>query len=380
MSIVPLKACRVLQVYRTFFPDTQGGAEEVIRQIAKNTALAGVETRVIVPSANVVQFERIQFDGVDVYRVPELCELASCNLYRSGFSVLRELVEWADIVHYHYPWPFQDLLHFGLVRQYKKKTLVTYHSDIIRQQIMLKFYRPLKRRFLGDVDCIVATSPAYHKTSPVLSRYNTKVKVIPLGLDETTLPQVCSENLQYWSNRFGEGFFFFVGVLRYYKGLHVLLEAASKSNVEIVIAGAGPEEAALQEQSLRLGLKNVHFLGRIDDADKVVLMRLCRAVVLPSFLRSEAFGVTLLEGMYFSKPLITSDIETGVNYVNQNGLTGLSVRAGCSDALAGAMTCLDGDREMAAQMGVAARERYTDLFTGERLGESYSRLYRELLS
>ncbi|MEJ2610669.1 MAG: glycosyltransferase, partial [Candidatus Thiodiazotropha sp.] len=85
------------------------------------------------------------------------------------------------------------------------------------------------------------------------------------------------------------------------------------------IAGAGPTERELKERVTRLGLNNVHLLGHVDDAEKVALMRLCRAVVFPSHLRSEAFGVTLLEGAIHSKPLISTEIGTGTSYINIDG-------------------------------------------------------------
>jgi hypothetical protein len=63
-------------------------------------------------------------DGIAAYQVPELIEVASCNVYKGGFQLLTELIEWADIIHYrfhyHYPWPFQDVLHFMLVKRSRK--------------------------------------------------------------------------------------------------------------------------------------------------------------------------------------------------------------------------------------------------------------------
>lgn len=373
-----MKEVKVLQVYRTFFPDTQGGGEEVIRQISKNTKDNGINMRIVVPSVNVSKPECIDVDGITVYRVPELCEIASCNIYSGGFKLFTELVQWADVVHYHYPWPFQDILHFLIVKKYKKKTVVTYHSDITRQRSILKLYRPLKKRFLNSVDAIVATSTPYKQSSPVLQHYKSKVSVIPLGLDEDTLPELDLSLKSSWEQKVGKGFFFFVGVLRYYKGLHILLDAAAQCNVKVVIAGDGAAMSDLKKQKQRLGLKNVELLGRITDEDKTALINLSRAIVLPSFVRAEAFGITLLEGMYFSRPLITAELDTGVNYVNKHGTTGLTVEAESASALADAMMKLSADSELAKSMGVAARQRYDKLFTGKQLGSSYADLYQKL--
>jgi glycosyltransferase involved in cell wall biosynthesis len=372
---------KVLQLYRTFFPDTQGGIEEVIRQIAISSVEFGIETRIIVPSSSIDKTKKIYVDGIVVYQVPELIEIASCNIYKGGFHILRELIEWADVVHYHYPWPYQDFLHLMFVKRHVKKTIITYHSDIVRQQALLKLYRPLKSVFLADVDVIVATSPAYCDSSPVLQKHRSKVEVIPLGLSKYALPnQPDKEIVALWREKLGEGFFFFVGVLRYYKGLDVLIRAAVLSGVKVVIAGAGFEADNLQQQKELLGADNVHLLGRITDDDKSALISLSRAIVLPSHVRSEAFGVSLLEGMFYSKPLITAELSTGVNYVNEDGVTGIKVDAQSARGLAHAMLKLDGDPELAHKMGKAARQRYEKLFTGQKLGESYAKLYKRLVA
>jgi glycosyltransferase involved in cell wall biosynthesis len=372
---------KVLQLYRTFFPDTQGGVEEVIRQIAISSVEFGIETRIIVPSSSVDETKKIYVDGIVVYQVPELIEIASCNIYKRGFHILRELIEWADVIHYHYPWPYQDLLHFMFVKRHVKKTIITYHSDVIRQQALLKLYRPLESVFLADVDVIVATSPAYYESSPALQKHRSKVEIIPLGLSTETLPNKPNEEtVDLWREKLGEGFFFFVGVLRYYKGLDVLIRAAVLSGVKVVIAGAGFELDNLRQQKELLGADNVHLLGRVTDDDKAALISLSRAMVLPSYVRSEAFGVSLLEGMFYSKPLITARLNTGVNYVNEDGVTGIKVDAQSARGLAHAMLKLDGDPELAHNMGQAARQRYEKFFTGQKLGESYAKLYKRLVA
>jgi glycosyltransferase involved in cell wall biosynthesis len=379
-AVVDVKI-KVLQLYRTFFPDTQGGAEEVVRQIAINSAEFGIEVRIIVPSKSVDETRKIYVDGIAVYQVPELIEIASCNIYKGGFDTLKELTLWADIVHYHYPWPFQDVLHFALIKKHAKKTVLTYHSDVVRQQALLKLYSPLKAVFFADIDTIVATSPAYLDSSPTLQNYRSKVEIIPLGLSTETLPDQPNEDaVALWREKLGEGFFFFVGVLRYYKGLDVLIRAAVLSGVKVVIAGAGFEWDNLQQQKELLGAENVHLLGRVTDDDKSALISLSRAMVLPSYVRSEAFGVSLLEGMFYSKPLITAELNTGVNYVNEDGVTGIKVDAQSARGLAHAMLKLDGDPELAHKMGLAARQRYEKLFTGQKLGESYAKLYKRLVA
>ncbi|WP_409482632.1 glycosyltransferase [Noviherbaspirillum sp. ST 5-3] len=245
--------------------------------------------------------------------------------------------------------------------------------------MLMPAYRPLMRRFFANVDMIVPTSPNYLQSSEILQEYRDKATVIPIGLDETCYPEPTPERLRYWREQEGEGFFLFVGVLRYYKGLHILLDACANNNSRVVIVGAGPVEASLRQQATRLGLTNVRFVGAVPDEDKVALLKLCKAVVFPSHLRSEAFGVTLLEGAMYGKPLISSEIGTGSSYVNVDGLTGIVVPPSDPVALREAMQRLEHDPALAEQMGQRARERFVSLFTAQKMAKAYVELYERVL-
>jgi glycosyltransferase involved in cell wall biosynthesis len=370
---------KVLHVYRTYFPDTQGGLEEVIRQICLNTQENGVTSRVFTLSDEPYP-RRLPRVEAEVVRVRKTFEIASCGFALTGIPQFAKEVEWADLVHYHYPWPFSDLMYLAAGRS--KPAVLTYHSDIIRQQFLLSIYRPLMGRYLRAMDRIIATSPNYFATSDVLNNYADKVEVIPIGLDEPSSPPLHEQNrdLAEVEHAYGRDFFLFVGVLRYYKGLHILLDAIKQAPYEVVIVGAGPVEAALREQAKRLGLGNVIFTGYISDKIKMALFQLCRAVVFPSYLRSEAFGVTLLEGAMSSKPLISAEVGSGTSHVNIDGLTGIVVEAGSSLALRAAMDKLYHDKASADEMGKNARRRYETLFTGRLMGQRYAQMYAEVLS
>ena len=367
---------RVLHVYRTYFPDTQGGLEEVIRQICANTRDSGVESRVFMLSRD-PDPAIVELPEAKVYRFPLSFEIASCGFSLFCLRGFKELVAWADIVHYHFPWPFADLLHFAA--RVKKPSLMTYHSDIIRQKSILRIYRPLKRQFLSSVDRVVATSPNYLATSGLLQVFRDKVQVIPIGLNSESYPVVSPAYIEDVRGQVGSNFFLFVGVLRYYKGLHILLQAAQNAAFNVVIAGAGPIEAELKSHAEELGLHNIRFLGFVSDEMKVALFQLARAIVFPSYMRSEAFGVTLVEGAMFGKPLISVEIGSGMSYVNSHESTGLVVPPSDPDALRQAMDLLYNDDKLTRQMGRAAYDRYEKLFTGQQMGKQYYQVYRELL-
>jgi len=352
-----------------------GGIEQVINQIARGCVKLGIKVDVLSLTADKAPIT-IEIDGYSAHRAHLDFQIASTGFSISAFWRFFQLAKQADIIHYHFPWPFMDVVHFAT--RVCKPTVVTYHSDIIRQVHLNKLYRPLKLKFLGSMSRIVATSPNYVATSNVLAKFKDSVKVIPIGLDKATYPAVEPERIEYWREKIGSQFFLFVGLIRYYKGLHILLEAAQGTDFLIVIVGAGPIEAELKAQAVELGLSNIHFLGFQSDEDKVALLTLSYAVVFPSHLRSEAFGVSLLEGAMYGKPLISSEIGTGTTYINIANETGLVVPPSDALALRQAMTYLWEHPEHAAEMGKRAELRYRQLFTAEQMVRSYVELYREL--
>ena len=366
---------RVLHVYRTYFPQTQGGAEEVIRQICLNTQRHGVRSRVLCVSPN-TQPRVVRRAEAAVFRSRLDVEVASCSVSLQALPMFRRLLHWADVVHYHFPWPFADMLHFAC--RVRLPSVVTYHSDIVRQRVLASLYAPLMKRFLRSMDRIVCTSPNYLASSDVLGGFKDNVDVVPIGLTPDSYPKPPQERLEQARRRYGEGFFLFVGVLRYYKCLHILLDALVGAPYRAVIVGAGPTEGELKAQAKRLGLSNVVFAGHISDDDKVALLELSRAVVFPSYMRSEAFGVTLLEGAMHAKALVSTEVGSGTSHVNVDGETGLVVEPASPAALREAMDRLHQDPELAERLGANARRRFERLFSGQLMGDRYAAIYASL--
>lgn len=368
---------RVLHFFKTYWPDTFGGVERTIHAIAKGTAPLGVQTDVLSLSRE-PDLNTVLFEGHWAHKAKLNLEVASTGFSLEAFGRFRALAADADIIHYHFPWPFMDLVHFA--SRLKKPSLVTYHSDIVKQKGLLTLYRPLMRAFLGSVDRIVPTSPNYLQSSLDLRDFKDKCTVIPIGLDRASSPPASEERKAAWRLKLPEKFFLFVGVLRYYKGLHILIDAAKRTGLPVAIVGAGPMEAELKQQAERLGAGNVFFLGALDDEDKSALLELSYATVFPSHLRSEAFGLSLVEASMFARPMITCEVGSGTSYVNLNGTTGIVTAPDDPGALADAMTRLAGDPAQAAAFGQAAFARYKALFTIDRMCAAYADLYGELLS
>ena len=325
---------RVLHFFKTYWPDTFGGVERTIHALAKGCRDHGIQADVLALSPNPKPAPFI-FDEHRVIQVKQDIDIASTGLSKAAFGAFSRFAREADVVHYHFPWPFMDMVE--LVIPHGKPTIVTYHSDIVKQKLLLKLYSPLMNYFLSRTNVIVATSPNYLQSSKVLQQHQSKVQVIPLGLAERDYPPADPENIAKWQKQCPQRFFLFIGVLRYYKGIHILYEAAKRTGLPIVVVGGGGAEDEFRRRAAADGLSNLHFLGPLSDVDKSALLALCCALVFPSHLRSEAFGLSLVEAAMAGKPMISCEIGTGTSYVNVNGETGITIPPSDPQALASAV-------------------------------------------
>ena len=367
---------KVLHFYKTALPDTVGGVQTSIDQLATGLTQLGCQIDLLTLSERGDAGGPVLRNGYRLHRMRRDFEIASTGFSAGVLPRFRRLAAEADIVHYHFPWPFMDAAHMLLARN--KPSVVTYHSDIVRQKVWRTLYEPLGRSFLSAVDRIVASSPQYRETSHALRRHIEKVSVIPLGIDPVGLTAPTPSCLDEWRTRIGEGFFLFIGVLRYYKGVEFLIEAARQTGFPTVIVGNGPEDERLR--ALAADVPNVRFLGRLSEEDKAAVLSLCGALVLPSHLRAEAFGIALLEGALHGKPLLSCEIGTGTSFVNDARRTGLVVPPADPERLADAMRQLQREPDQTRSMGEHARRRALDIFNARRMAQSYQDLYLDLLA
>ncbi|MEX0450038.1 glycosyltransferase [Spiribacter sp. 221] len=375
---------RVLHVYRRYLPDSLGGTAEAIRQISLVLKAKGVESRVFALSPE-LSMRVVDRPEAQVIRARSWFAPASCDIGGiAALSCFRREAKWADLIHYHFPWPYADLLHFTV--RTEKPCLMTYHSDIVQKGALGMCYRPLRARMLASMNAVVATSPAYRQTSRVLRRLEYeapgRVEVIPLGISESSYQEYldAAEEISV-QEEFGlkpNRYFLFIGAARAYKGLPVLEKAVTGSELTVAIAGPGTMPEG--EASSTSGQAGVRHLGQVSPAQKMALIGNCRALVLPSNRRSEAFGMVLVEAAMCGRPLISTELGTGTSYVNIHEHTGFVVPPDDADSLHYAMQTLALNDEMVTRMGIAARQRYEKLFAGQPLSDAYYSLYQRILT
>jgi rhamnosyl/mannosyltransferase len=370
----------ILHVYRTYYPDPPGGLQEAIRQICLAVKPYGIRSTIFTLSPRPVPHV-IARPEAGIVRCRSWASPASCDLGGpTAFSTFRRLAHEADLVHYFFPWPFADLLH--LIQPSGKPAVMTYVSDIVRQQALGHIYSPLMHHTLRHMHAIAASSPAYAGTSRILTDPDiaAKTRIIPLGICETSCPSACEPDV---FARLGldsqRPYILFLGVLRYYKGLHTLIEAAHSIDCPVVIAGSGPEEHHLRSLAAAQRSFNIIFAGQVSDAEKHSLLKHCTCLVLPSHLRSEAYGMVLVEAAMHSRPLVSCEIGTGTSFINQHGHTGFVVPPESPRALAHALNSILNDPALAHRMGVAARQRYQNNFSASALGSGYAEFFQSAL-
>ena len=366
----------VLQVYKDYDPPVHGGIEGHLSLLCRSLR-PFCDVRVLVSASGSLRTRRELVDGIPVMRAGEIVRIASapiCPTWPIHFRRLR-----ADLYHFHFPNPTGDVAYW--LSGARGRIVVTYHSDIVRQSTILPLYRPFLWRLLRKADVILATSPQYIESSEYLRPYRDKCRVVPLGVDlRRFAPDPAVEaRAAEWRAEWGGPMVLFVGRLRYYKGLDVLLRAAPMIGARIALVGDGPFEKMLRIQHREMDLEDrVTFLGDQSDFELRALYRAARVFVLPSTLRSEALGLAMIEAMASGLPCVSTELGTGTSYVNLDGVTGRVVPPGDPVALAAAINALLEDDALAARQGAAAERRAHEEFSHAVMARRVLRVYEQV--
>jgi rhamnosyl/mannosyltransferase len=372
---------KAVLVNKLYYP-VIGGVESHVRDLAvflprevKRKVLACFEKRG--PRRTEV------IEGVEVVKAASLGTYFSSPLPLGFRRELRVLSRWADLFHFHFPFPPGELAF--LTSGIKKPLIVTYHSDIVRQKALLKIYQPFLIRFLKRADVIIATSPRYIETSPYLSAFKEKCRVIPLGIDtaEFELDTELKELISQVKSEVGAPFVLFVGRLIYYKGVEYLIRAFKKvpEPYKLVIIGSGPLKDELLELSRKAELQNrVIFYESQPRRRLIAFYYACEFFVLPSVERSEAFGIVQLEAQACGKPVISTELGTGTSFANLDGVTGIVVPPRDVEALESAMITLATNERLRAELGKNAFTRVRQEFDVKVMAAHVAELYREVIT
>ena len=368
---------KVLQLGK-FYPPDKGGMETILALICQRTA-QHVRNRVLVAHTKPWTVEE-HHGSIEVVRVATLVRVGAVAVCPGmPFALARED---ADVIVLHEPNPMALVAYF-LARP-AGRLIVWYHSDVIRPNWRYRlFYRPFLRFALSRAARIVVSSPTLGESAPELQDFQSKCTVIPFGIesphvDATDAVLSRAHAIRREANR---PIVLFVGRLVPYKGVDVLLDALSGVDAAGLIVGDGPSRAQLESSARALGIENrVKFVGSVTDEELAAMYRACDVFVLPSVTRQEAFGVVQLEAMAAGKPVISTDLGTGVGWVNRHAETGFVVPPRDPVALREAMRRLLTDSHLQRSMGEAAMRRVRSAFTVEKMIDDTLALYREVMA
>lgn len=368
---------KILQLGK-FYP-LKGGVEKVMYALAKELSERGVDCDAMFASKD-GHTEDIQLN--------EHCHIYICRTYMEAkatmiaptmVSMLKKVCRQYDIIHIHHPDPMAALA--LRLSGFKGKVVLHWHSDIIRQNQLLKFYRPLQSWLIRKASVIVGTSPVYLQQSDALARVQHKCRCIPIGVYETCSdPAITAALRQQYA---GKKIIFSLGRLVLYKGYEYLINAAAQlpDDYVVLIGGKGHQYNHLEALIATQGLGHkVKLLGFIPDEHLGSYFDTCDVFCLPSIDKREAFAIVQVKAMIHSLPIVSTDIPgSGVPWVNQNGVSGLTVTPRDSHALAVALQEICNDADRYRHYATQARLRYEQLFLMQDMVDKVQAMYGGIL-
>lgn len=365
-----LHQLRCLQLTK-FYPPFNGGIETAVRDISNGLTRRGWRVEVL---CSHTERRTVRESGtIAVTRVASLAQVASTSISPLLVPWLTRLQSEQDVIHVHLPNPMANLA-LWLTRP-RAKLFVHWHSDIVKQKRLLKLYEPFQTWLLERADAIFATSSCYAESSPWLRAHMHKVHIAPLGIEDplkiTTPVQRSTAVERIHAAWPGKRIVFALGRMTYYKGFDVLIEASRHlpKDVVILIGGNGELLEPLRQRVRDAELtERVYLLGRVSDEDLPGYFSAAELFCLPSLVRSEAFGLVMVEAMGYGKPVVATNIVgSGVPWVNLHNESGLNAKPGDSLDLATCIQNLLDDSSLAQRLGAGGRQRFESLFTLDKM-------------
>lgn len=369
---------KVLQIGK-FYP-IRGGVEKVMFDMMMGLSQEHVYCDMLCAAAEQQQPGTILLNEyARVLCVPAKVKLAATMISPAMIFQLRKIRNEYDVIHIHHPDPMACLA--LRLSGYKGLVVLHWHSDILKQKTLLKLYRPLQNWLLRRARFIVGTTPVYVHESPFLQKVQCKVTSIPIGINEVKPSQEGVAGIR--AKYDGKKIIFSLGRLVEYKGYEYLIKAARWLNDDcvVLIGGKGPLKEHLQDLIDEQGVTDrVKLIGFIGDKELPDYFGACDLFCLSSIWKTEAFAIVQLEAMACGKPVVATNIpESGVSWVNRNGVSGLNVDPQNADALAEAIITILSDEQLYRRLSEGAKQRYETLFTKRLMTKNCLAMYQALL-
>lgn len=369
---------RILQLGK-FYP-IRGGVEKVAYNLMCGLSERGIRCDMMCAAIEGGNREIRVNDNARLLLTRTLVKAAATMISPDMITALRRVCHDYDIVHIHHPDPMACLALW--LSGYRGPVVLHWHSDILKQRFLLRFYKPLQDWLLRRAAVVVGTSPVYLAESPFLDGVQNKSVSLPIGVQPVS---PSPEGVEAIRSRYpGRKIVFALGRLVPYKGFHYLVEAARRldDSYVVLIGGTGPMRDTLQADIDAAGLQErVRLLGYVSKDDLPSYYGACTLFCMSSIYKTEAFGIVQIEAMSCDKPVVATRIpQSGVGWVNADGESGLNVDPCDAAGLAEAIRAVTADETTYRRYCEGAHRRYEQLFTRERMIDGCLKIYADMLA
>jgi len=373
------------------FPPYAGGIGNVALFNARELVKLGHQVTVFTPMYKQTTEE---IKDLEIKRIKPLFKYGNAAFV----PALGKLLRGYDIIHLHYPF-FGGAeivwLHKRKLKKLGAKIVLHYHMDVVGEGIFKTIFKIHKIFCLPKIvkmsDKIIFTSMDYGKNSDIsawLEKYSQKFIEVPNGVDTKnfTPESKDSELLKKYDISPEDRVIVFVGGLdkaHYFKGVEYLIQAVSQLRqkeykTKLIVVGKGELQKEYESLASQLRLSfNVSFGGYVPNEDLPKYYNLADVVVLPSVDKSEAFGMTLIEGMSCAKPVIATNLP-GVRSVVTEKMDGLLVEPKNPNDLASKLNYFLSNPSEAFNFGKAGLRKAKLKYDWSIIGQKLDELYRNL--
>jgi phosphatidylinositol alpha-mannosyltransferase len=281
--------------------------------------------------------------------------------------------EQFDILHFHEPW--QPILSRQILSRSNAVNIATFHAklpDTVMSKTIEKVITPYTKSILKYIDVMTAVSvPA---SEYVRQLTHKKIHLVSNGIDLKRFTPKANARLAAPT-------IFYVGRLEKRKGVKYLLTAFAHveeqmPDARLIIAGDGPDRRKLELLATELGLRNVEFLGYIDDDEKIHYMQSADVFCAPA-IYGESFGIVLIEALACGTPVVAGANPGYATVLTGRGALGLVNPYDEVDFARRLMVHLE-DRGLRDFWNEWSAE-YVKQFDYEHVVDKYEALYEEAL-
>lgn len=326
-----------------FYPEI-GGVEVVAKQIAE-IGLISFDKSIVLTFNKENKIIEENLNGLEIIRLNALIKRDPIRLSTNFSRYLRKFSDQNNVFVFHFP-SIQSELFFRL-RDIKGYKICFYHADIASHGTIGNIYNKfIVDKFLSKMDKIIASSPNIVETSPLLSKYKSKVEVIPSSVDvkhfhyfESNKRKDLFDMLKCNMNS-DPKIILYIGRFGRYKGLDYFVKAFEflPKNYFGILIGDGPTKMDVKFIVDSKKLNNrILFLDHVSYDELPKYYSSSDVFILPSTDRGEAFGLVAVEAMACGVPVVTTELGTGTSYHNVDKVTGRVVEPRNSQQIANAI-------------------------------------------